>query len=150
MSDKTTAPKRIYLDIGDQEALDRVRSGDLPWESLREVTWSEDNASGFGVAYVREDQASRALRRLSEIGASLGTPWPDDKSDEESIRRLAWFTRMFHLDPQTLHDSQCRAAFLAFGGTDMEHVAWGNAEQARWSKVVHAVLNFGAREGAGA
>jgi len=72
MTDKTTAPKRIYLDIGDQDILDRVRSGELPWGSLREVTWSEDNASGFGVAYVREEAAiHRGAEKITDLIAQI-------------------------------------------------------------------------------
>lgn len=56
MTDLTnTAPKRIYLDIGDQFALERVASGDLRWDLLEGVTWSEDNATSHGIPYVRAD-----------------------------------------------------------------------------------------------
>lgn len=56
MTDLTnTAPKRIYLDIGDQFALERVASGDLRWDLLDGVTWSEDNATSHGIPYVRAD-----------------------------------------------------------------------------------------------
>lgn len=57
---QSTAPKRIYLDIGDQFALERVLEGGLSWQSLEGVTWSEDNATSHGVAYVREDLATPA------------------------------------------------------------------------------------------
>jgi hypothetical protein len=48
-----TFPDQIWLDVGDD-----ARFGMLPPETFRDlvdVTWSEDNATGFGVKYVRAD-----------------------------------------------------------------------------------------------
>jgi len=47
------APDHIWLDLGD--APDGV-----PFRELQEVTWSEDNASGKGIRYVRDGLASHA------------------------------------------------------------------------------------------
>lgn len=47
-----SAPARIYLDIG--ERLDLVHER---FDQLEGVTWSEDNATGDGIPYVRADLA---------------------------------------------------------------------------------------------
>ncbi|PLC06358.1 hypothetical protein CY658_04815 [Variovorax sp. RO1] len=50
-----SAPDHIWLDLG--ENLESL-SDDATFRDLREVTWSEDNASGWGIPYVRSDLTS--------------------------------------------------------------------------------------------
>lgn len=51
-----SAPKQIYLDIGESLALATPPRFDL----LEGVTWSEDNATSHGIPYVRADLAAAA------------------------------------------------------------------------------------------
>lgn len=68
-----TFPDHIWLDVGEAsqfaEPLEK-------FSDLQEVTWSEDNATGYGVKYVRVDLASQASL------AKRGT----EPSDEEIIK----------------------------------------------------------------
>lgn len=49
-----SAPERIWLDLGENlEAL----NADATFRDLSEVTWSEDNATGCGIKYIRSDAA---------------------------------------------------------------------------------------------
>lgn len=52
-----SAPKRIYLDIGD--ALPPIATFK---DIVADVTWSADNATGHGIEYVRADLVSPVLR----------------------------------------------------------------------------------------
>ena len=52
-----SAPKRIYLDIGD--ALPPIATFN---DIVADVTWSADNATGHGIEYVRADLVSPVLR----------------------------------------------------------------------------------------
>jgi hypothetical protein len=55
----STAPARIWLDIGD--AKDFIEPDDTFATLMRgEATWSEDNATGCGIEYVRADRARTA------------------------------------------------------------------------------------------
>jgi len=45
----STAPKRIWLDLGFDP------SDEISFHELHDVTWSHDNATGYGIAYVRVD-----------------------------------------------------------------------------------------------
>ena len=49
-----TAPERIWLDLGVREAMDEN------FRNLDEVTWSAENATGHGVAYIRADLVEAA------------------------------------------------------------------------------------------
>lgn len=49
-----TFPDHIWLDAG--EAMEFAEPGDS-FRDLHEVTWSEDNATGYGVKYIRADLA---------------------------------------------------------------------------------------------
>ncbi|WP_225783381.1 hypothetical protein [Xenophilus sp. Marseille-Q4582] len=83
----STAPARIYLDIGDRFALERVQDGTLPWDKLAEVTWSADNATGHGIEYVRADVAASpaAPAPCATKPAEPFTPWPNSyRADNES------------------------------------------------------------------
>lgn len=75
----STAPKTIYLDIGDRAALESIQAG-APWET-EGVTWSEDNATGDGIRYMRSDLASTASAITDEqIEATFkqcGGRWAD-------------------------------------------------------------------------
>ena len=62
---QNTAPRRIYLDIGDPFALRNILSGLTDWQ-VEGVTWSEDNATSHGVEYMRADLATPA----PAVGAS--------------------------------------------------------------------------------
>jgi transglutaminase-like putative cysteine protease len=46
----STAPKRIWLDLGFDPHEDEIS-----FHELHEVTWSENNATGYGIEYVRVD-----------------------------------------------------------------------------------------------
>lgn len=50
-----TFPDHIWLDAG--EAMEFAEPGDT-FRDLEEVTWSEDNATGFGVKYIRAHLAA--------------------------------------------------------------------------------------------
>ena len=47
----STAPDRIWLDLG----FDPSDEDEVSFHELIDVTWSHDNASGYGVEYVRVD-----------------------------------------------------------------------------------------------
>ena len=47
----STAPNRIWLDLG----FDPSDDDEVSFHELIDVTWSHDNASGYGVEYVRVD-----------------------------------------------------------------------------------------------
>ena len=47
----STAPKRIWLDLG----FDPSDESEISFHKLNDVTWSHDNATGYGVEYVRAD-----------------------------------------------------------------------------------------------
>ena len=49
-----TAPERIWLDLGVREAMDEN------FRNLDEVTWSAENATSHGVAYIRADLVEAA------------------------------------------------------------------------------------------
>lgn len=55
-----TAPEAIWLDLGAEEALN------ARFSSLHEVTWSDDNATGIGIKYIRADLAARAQAPAAE------------------------------------------------------------------------------------
>lgn len=68
-----TFPDHIWLDVGEAsqfaEPLEK-------FSDLQEVTWSEDNATGYGVKYVRVDLASQASL------AKRGTEPSDEQIDK--------------------------------------------------------------------
>lgn len=49
----STAPDRIWLDLG----FDPQDEYEVIFHELHDVTWSQDNASGNGIEYVRADTA---------------------------------------------------------------------------------------------
>lgn len=51
----STSPERIWLDVGEEAATHHTETR---FRDLHEVTWSEDNASGYGIEYVRANRAS--------------------------------------------------------------------------------------------
>jgi hypothetical protein len=52
----SSAPKEIWLDLG----FDPKEEGAAPFSTLTEVTWSEDNATGHGIRYVKADEETSA------------------------------------------------------------------------------------------
>lgn len=50
----STAPDRIWLDLG----FDPQDEYEIIFHELHDVTWSQDNASGNGIEYVRADTTS--------------------------------------------------------------------------------------------
>lgn len=50
-----SAPEHIYLDLGE---LAHLIDPDTRFSDLADVTWSEDNATGHGIKYVRADVAA--------------------------------------------------------------------------------------------
>ena len=63
-----SAPRQIYLDIGEDLALATPQRFDL----LEGVTWSEDNATSHGIPYVRADLAAATPSGESEQEADDG------------------------------------------------------------------------------
>lgn len=61
----TTAPERIFLDIGFDP------TDEISFKELSDVTWSEDNASGHGVEYVRKDRAADEWLLLCEMAHGI-------------------------------------------------------------------------------
>lgn len=53
-----TAPSRIWLDLGFNPA-----DEDITFDELFEATWSQDNATGWGIEYVRADLAAPPQRK---------------------------------------------------------------------------------------
>lgn len=47
----STAPERIWLDLG----FDPTDEDDISFHDFVDTTWSEDNATGYGIEYVRAD-----------------------------------------------------------------------------------------------
>ena len=47
----STAPDRIWLDLG----FDPSDEDEVSFHKLIDVTWSHDNATGYGIEYVRVD-----------------------------------------------------------------------------------------------
>ncbi|MDQ0068314.1 hypothetical protein J2W34_000088 [Variovorax boronicumulans] len=61
-----SAPAHIWLDLGENlEALD----ADAKFRDLSEVTWSEDNATGCGIKYVRADTLSHPAAQAGAVQA---------------------------------------------------------------------------------
>lgn len=134
-----TAPKRIYLDIGDQFALEAVASGAQRWDLLEGITWSEDNATSHGVPYVRADlvptpAASRAATPTKDpqqiFGAALaeetlresgGAEITLNEQDLTNLLQMAFEAGIEEANleaaqpasPAPLTDEQERAAFEA-------------------------------------
>lgn len=53
-----TAPKRVWLDLGEPDVRNMDAYTVANFRDIGEVTWSEDNASGWGIPYVRSDLTS--------------------------------------------------------------------------------------------
>ena len=51
----STAPDRIWLDLG----FDPQDEYEIIFHELHDVTWSQDNASGNGIEYVRRSEERR-------------------------------------------------------------------------------------------
>ena len=59
----STAPDRIWLDLG----FDPQDEAEISFRELHDVTWSEDNASGNGIEYVRADTTPPAAQPAQEL-----------------------------------------------------------------------------------
>ena len=55
----TSAPERIWLDLGFNPYED-----DVHFSRLHDLTWSQNNATGDGIEYVRADLAARGAERI--------------------------------------------------------------------------------------
>ena len=64
----STSPERIWLDVGEEAATHHTETR---FRDLHEVTWSEGNASGYGVEYVRADRASPSRAAVQPAHSSL-------------------------------------------------------------------------------
>lgn len=60
----TSAPERIWLDLGFNPHED-----DVHFSRLHDLTWSQNNATGDGIEYVRADLAARKPLADSELHA---------------------------------------------------------------------------------
>jgi hypothetical protein len=58
----STAPDRIWLDLG----FDPQDEYEIIFHELHDVTWSQDNASGNGIEYVRADTVPPAAQPAQE------------------------------------------------------------------------------------
>ena len=58
----STAPKRIWLDLG----FDPSDEDEISFNDLVDATWSHDNATGYGIEYVRADIAAHGIKELKE------------------------------------------------------------------------------------
>ena len=52
-----TAPERVWLDLGEPDMREMDAYTVANFRDIGEVTWSEDNATGCGIKYVRADLA---------------------------------------------------------------------------------------------
>ena len=59
----TSAPECIWLDLGGN-----LCEEDAHFSNLHDLTWSQDNATGDGIEYVRADLAARGAAQASECG----------------------------------------------------------------------------------
>ncbi|MGF6211821.1 hypothetical protein [Comamonas sp. 4034] len=66
-----TAPERIWLDLGVEEA------EQVNFAELGEVTWSPNNATGHGIAYVRADNQAAAAQAPAAVAV------PDERAAYE-------------------------------------------------------------------
>ena len=71
----TSAPDRIWLDLGFNPYEDNVH-----FDNLHDLTWSQNNATGGGVEYVRADRAAR--------GAAQAAPAPSASIEQEAMQML--------------------------------------------------------------
>lgn len=71
----TSAPERIWLDLGFNPYED-----DVHFSHLHDVTWSQNNATGGGVEYVRAD--------LAAGGAAQAAPAPSASIEQEAMQML--------------------------------------------------------------
>lgn len=60
----SSAPGHIWLDLGFDPAEE-----DAHFSNLHTLTWSEDNASGYGIKYIRADLAAQAPAVGAELSA---------------------------------------------------------------------------------
>jgi len=69
----STAPDRIWLDIG----FDPQDEAEISFRELCDVTWSEDNASGYGIEYVRADTPPAAQPAQEPVAWFKHGPYDD-------------------------------------------------------------------------
>lgn len=74
----TSAPERIWLDLG---GVRHLIDPDTRFSELADVTWSEDNATGHGIEYVRADVAQSDPAVAAESAEQRAVPagWTDDQ-----------------------------------------------------------------------
>ena len=68
-----TAPKRVWLDLGEPDMRELDVFTGMNFRDLQEVTWSEDNATGWGIPYVRADLA----HGIATTAQSGDKPWTE-------------------------------------------------------------------------
>ena len=64
----TSAPERIWLDLGVNPCEE-----DAHFSNLHDLTWSQDNATGDGIEYVRADRAAREVAQAAPVEAQHST-----------------------------------------------------------------------------
>ena len=62
----TSAPERIWLDLGFNPCEE-----DAHFSNLHDLTWSQDNATGDGIEYVRADLAARGAAQSAPVDAAV-------------------------------------------------------------------------------
>ena len=58
----STAPERIWLDLG----FDPSDEDEISFDDLIDATWSHDNATGYGIEYVRADTTPPQRKPLTD------------------------------------------------------------------------------------
>ena len=84
----TSAPKRIWLDLGFNPCED-----DVHFSHLHDLTWSQNNATGDGIEYVRADLAARGATQASPVDANVQQDaeryrWLRDNQNWQVLHRI--------------------------------------------------------------
>ncbi|MCZ2496395.1 hypothetical protein GN316_06465 [Xylophilus sp. Kf1] len=95
----TSAPGRIWLDIG----FDPGEQGNVHFSNLNELTWSENNATGDGIEYVRADLAPSTVSESIQdrFHADTDYDWNDPAGDD--VRKV-WLAGRASAAPTTATD----------------------------------------------
>ena len=78
----TSAPERIWLDLGFNPYED-----DVHFSHLHDLTWSQNNATGDGIEYVRADLAARGAAQAAPVDAERYR-WLRDNQNWQVLHRI--------------------------------------------------------------